>query len=78
MQAVASVALNGAPRLPCKASEALKSWTNGEVEVLEPGITRWRERWPMRMCGVDRSLEVQFDRLHSGEIRRVSVSPAWR
>jgi hypothetical protein len=79
MQAVASVIVNGEPRAPCAASAALLSSTNGEAEVIRPpsgARGAWTERWPMRACGADRTVEVTFAPV-PGRPAVASVRPAW-
>ena len=62
MTAVASVILNGRPALPCRSSEALRSLVHGEARVLRPrdASGAWTERWPIRACGADRTVDVGF------------------
>ena len=62
MTSLAGAVLNGRPPLPCRTSEALRSMTHGEARVVRPpdaaGV--WTERWPIRVCGVDRTVEITF------------------
>ena len=73
--ALATVILNGAPALPCRSSEALRSMTHGEGRVLsQPSAAggAWTERWPVRACGVDRTVDVTF-----APRERPRIAPAW-
>ena len=72
MQAMASVTLNGAPALPCPASQALRSLEHGEARVVSTAGSAWTERWSLRICGRDRTVEVTF-RPGAGAV----VRPAW-
>ena len=73
MQSLAGVILNGPPALPCPGSEALRTMTHGEVRVVSAAAQGvWTERWPIRVCGVDRTVEVTFT--PAGPPR---VTPAW-
>ena len=73
MQSLAGVILNGTPALPCRSSEALRTMTHGEVRVVSAaGQGMWTERWPIRACGVDRTVEVTF-----APAGRPRVTPAW-
>jgi hypothetical protein len=73
MQSLAAVILNGAPALPCRSSEALRTMTHGEVRVVSAAaVGVWTERWPIQVCGVDRTVEVTF--APTGAPR---IVPAW-
>ena len=73
MQSLAGVLLNGSPPLPCRSSEALRTMAHGEARVLRPPTGgAWIERWPVRACGVDRTVDVTFSRQAAPRI-----SPAW-
>ena len=72
MQAMATAALNGAPALPCPASQALRSLQHGEARVISTAGAAWTERWPLRMCGRDRTVEATFQ-----PGAPTVVSPAW-
>jgi hypothetical protein len=72
MQPMAAAALNGAPALPCSGSQALRSLSHGEVRVVSAAGDAWTERWPLVMCGRDRTVEVTF---RPGA--PAAVTPAW-
>ena len=61
MQQMAAVALNTGPALPCPSSQALRTMVHGEARVIASHGTGWTERWPLRLCGVDRSVDVRFE-----------------
>lgn len=73
MQRMATVALNTGPALPCPSSQALRTMANGPVRVIASEGTGWTERWPVRLCGADRTVDARF----AARGAPAQISPAW-